>query len=60
MVCHWKGPAAALQVRENAIAAFPMQALEPLLEHALEFHTRLLHVFSAIIRPSGRARSPRL
>src|SRR5688572_9827028 len=38
MICHRKGPATALQIRENAISTFSMQGLEPLLEHALKIH----------------------
>jgi hypothetical protein len=32
LICHWKEPAAALQIRENAISTFAMKDLEPLLE----------------------------
>jgi hypothetical protein len=38
MICHWKGPAPALQIRENAISTFSMKALEPLLEQVLKIH----------------------
>ena len=51
MVCHWKEPAAALQIRENAISPFSMKGLEPLLEQACKVHVGLLHVFQA----KGRA-----
>jgi hypothetical protein len=92
IICDWKGPAAALQIRENAISAFSMKGREPLLEQSLKIHVGVLHViphyyepcesssqwldksrmigsqhsmqswqkFSAVIRPSGRAQSPRL
>jgi len=45
MVCHWKGPAATLQIREHAVSTFPMKALKPLLEQALKVCVGLLHVF---------------
>src|SRR4051794_3499939 len=45
MICHWKEPAAALQIRENPIPTLSMKALEPLLEQALKIHVGLLHVF---------------
>jgi hypothetical protein len=42
MICHWKEPAAALQIREYAIPTFSMKAFEPLLEQALKIHVGLL------------------
>jgi hypothetical protein len=41
MLCHWKGPAAALQIRENPISTFSMKGLEPLPEQPLKFHVGL-------------------
>ena len=63
MICHWKEPAAALQIRENAISTFSMKGLEPLLEQALKIHvascTSSMQECRAVIRPSDRAQSPR-
>jgi hypothetical protein len=55
MICHWEEPAAALQIRENAISTFSMKGLEPLLEQALKIHVGLLHVFIPMTSPSGQA-----
>jgi hypothetical protein len=52
MICHWKEPAAALQIRENTISTFSMKGLEPLLEQPLKIHVGLLRVF-----PDYRARA---
>jgi len=43
MVCHWKEPAAALQMGENAISTLSMKGLEPLLEQAIKIHVDLSH-----------------
>jgi hypothetical protein len=53
VVCHWKEPAAALQIREDAISTFSMKGLEPLLEQPLEIHVDLLHAF-LIAEPEHR------
>src|SRR6185436_16072251 len=42
MVCHRKGPAATLQIREHAVSTFLMKALKPLLEQSLKIHVSLL------------------
>jgi hypothetical protein len=66
MIRHRKGAAAAFQIREYAIAAFVMKGHEPLPEQALEIHIGLPHAVAEhyravpkVIRPSGRAQSPR-
>jgi hypothetical protein len=41
MICHCKEPAAALQIRENAISTLSMKGLKPLLEQALKIHVAL-------------------
>jgi hypothetical protein len=57
MICHWEEPAAALQIRENAISTFSMKGLEPLLEQALKIHVGLPARLSVIpmTSPSGQA-----
>jgi hypothetical protein len=46
MIRHWKGPAAALQIRENAVSSFAPKGREPLLEQVLKVHVGLLRVLA--------------
>jgi hypothetical protein len=62
MICDWKAPAPAPQIRENAIATFPAKGFNPLPEQAIEIHVGLLRVFSWLPwsrqRPDRRHRAP--